>query len=197
MFMNIWLKTGLAIVTTLLFLNGVGQTLPQVKVETILGEIVLEIDIVNAPVTANNFLKHVETGTYKNAVFYRAVRMDNQPFNDIKIEVIQGGLFSDEKIDKHQSIKHETTKETGLKHLEGTISMARAEPGTASTEFFICIGSQPELDFGGKRNPDGQGFATFGKVIKGMEVVREIQNQKDKDQILVEQVKIVSLKIGE
>ena len=73
--------------------------------------------------------------------------------------------------------------------------MARAEPGTASTEFFICIGDQPELDFGGKRNPDGQGFAAFGKVIKGMKVVREIQRQKNKEQALLEKVKILDISL--
>jgi peptidyl-prolyl cis-trans isomerase A (cyclophilin A) len=131
-----------------------GVTLPKVKFETSFGEIVMEIDTVRAPVTANNFLGHIKKGTYKNAVFYRVVRMNNQPQNDIKIEVIQGGLFADDEIEQHLPILHETTKETGLKHLDGTLSMARMEPGTASTEFFICIGDQPELDFGGRRNPD-------------------------------------------
>ncbi|MCA1758379.1 MAG: peptidylprolyl isomerase, partial [Bacteroidales bacterium] len=140
------------------------QPLPKVEFQTPMGKIVMKIDTVHAPVTAKNFLAHVEKGTFNNAVFYRTVRPDNQSNNSVKIEVIQGGLFSDEEIEKHTGISHETTKETELKHLDGTISMARNEPGTASTEFFICIGNQPELDFGGKRNPDGQGFAAFGKV---------------------------------
>ena len=76
--------------------------------------------------------------------------------------------------------------------MDGTISIARAEPGTASTEFFICIDDQPELDFGGKRNPDGQGFAAFGKVITRMDIVRKIQQQNDDNQMLVEPVKILS-----
>jgi peptidyl-prolyl cis-trans isomerase A (cyclophilin A) len=113
----------------------------------------------------------------------------------VKIEVIQGGLFSDEKIEKHPGIRHETTRETRLKHLDGTISMARNEPGTASTEFFICIGNQPELDFDGQRNPDGQGFAAFGKVIKGMDVVRKIQQLPDENQYLKEPVQILYFKI--
>ena len=99
------------------------------------------------------------------------------------------------KIEKIPPIVHETTRQTGIKHLDGTISMARNEPGTASTEFFICIGAQPELDFGGKRNPDGQGFATFGKVIKGMDVVLKIQQQKDEGQIFVEPVRILKMEI--
>ena len=83
-----------------------------------------------------------------------------------------------------QPIEHETTNTTGLLHKNGTISMARLEPGTASSEFFICINEQPELDYGGKRNPDGQGFAAFGQVIKGMSIVKKIQSLNSKDQIL-------------
>ena len=68
--------------------------------------------------------------------------------------------------------------------------MARNEPGSASSEFFICIGDQPELDFGGKRNPDGQGFAAFGKVIRGIDIVRKIQNQPAKGQWLYPEIVI-------
>jgi peptidyl-prolyl cis-trans isomerase A (cyclophilin A) len=177
-----------------ILINSVwAQPLPKVEIITSLGKMVVEVDTIHAPVTAKNFLNHVEKGTFKSAVFYRTVRLDNQPTNTIKIEVIQGGLFSDAEIEKHPGIRHETTRETGLKHLDGTISMARNEPGTASTEFFICMGNQPELDFGGRRNPDGQGFAAFGKVIKGMNVVRKIQQMPDEKQYLKEPVKIISM----
>ncbi len=178
-----------------LALFSFSQKLPIVTIETSLGTIFCEIDTINVPVTANNFLKHIKNGTYKNPVFYRVVRPDNQPANNTKIEVIQGGLYADEEIDKIKPIAHETTKETGIKHLDGTISMARNEPGTASTEFFICVGNQPELDFGGVRNPDGQGFAAFGKVIEGMEVVRKIQIQKDNNQYLIKPVRIMKIEI--
>jgi peptidyl-prolyl cis-trans isomerase A (cyclophilin A) len=174
---------------------GYSQNLPVVSIETTLGTIFCEIDTIHAPVTAHNFLNHIQKDTYKNTVFYRVVRQDNQPASKTKIEVIQGGLFADEEIDKIKPIIHETTKETGIKHLDGTLSMARNEPGTASTEFFICVGNQPELDFEGKRNPDGQGFAAFGKVIKGMVVVRKIQVQKDKNQYLVEPVRILKMEL--
>jgi len=169
--------------------------LPLVKLNTSLGEIVLEIDTIQAPVTARNFLYHIEKGTFHTAVFYRVVRMDNQPQNDVKIEVIQGGLYADEEIEKHITVRHEMTQETGLKHLDGTVSMARMEPGTASTEFFICIGDQPELDFGGRRNPDGKGFAAFGKVVEGMDVVRRIQQLPDKNQYLPEPVNFFSVQL--
>jgi peptidyl-prolyl cis-trans isomerase A (cyclophilin A) len=186
-------KTFFSIMFITLVFACLSQKLPIITMKTSVGKIVCEIDTVHAPVTALNFLKNIELKTYKDAVFYRVVRLDNQPLSNIKIEVIQGGLFFDEKIDSQKPIPHETTKATGLKHLDGTLSMARNQPGTASTEFFICIGDQPSLDFGGMRNPDGQGFAAFGKVINGMDVVRKIQLQKDTSQYLVEPVKILEM----
>ncbi len=169
------------------------SSLPMVKIKTELGDIIIEIDTINAPVTAANFLNYVDDKIFNSAFFYRVVRMDNQPSNEIKIEVIQGGLGFDESPLSLSPIEHETTDKTGILHKDGVISMARMEPGTASSEIFICIGNQPELDFGGKRNPDGQGFAAFGKVIKGMDVVREIQSKPDKDQMLVAPVNIIEV----
>lgn len=168
---------------------------PVAIIHTELGDIQLKIYMEKAPVTANNFIQYIENDYFAGSSFYRVVRPDNQPGNDIKIEVIQGGLGFDVEDSPIPPIIHETTQKTGIQHLNGTISMARAEPGTASSEFFICIGEQPELDFGGKRNPDGQGFAAFGKVIDGMEVVKKIQNQKDNEQFLVKPVKIMSIEI--
>jgi len=169
------------------------SSLPQVKIKTELGDIIIEIDTINAPVTASNFLKYVDDKIFNSAFFYRVVRMDNQPNNEIKIEVIQGGLGFDESPLSLSPIEHETTDKTGILHKDGVISMARIEPGTASSEIFICVGDQPELDFGGKRNPDGQGFAAFGKVMKGMEVVRKIQSKPNKEQMLVTPVNIIEV----
>lgn len=183
-------------ITTLLF-SCVNINSPKVQVSTEIGDVTLEIYLHKAPISATNFLTYVDSGKYNNSsCFYRTVRMDNQPNNSIKIEVIQGGFYEDSLIEKYQfpTIKHETTKETRILHKDGTISMARGPVGTASSEFFICIGEQPELDFGGKRNPDGQGFAAFGKVIKGMDVVREIQRQKDSGQYLLKPIRIISVK---
>jgi len=104
--------------------------------------------------------------------------MDNQAQNKIKIEVIQGGLGMEVPDLPFEPIAHETTQTSGILHKDGVISMGRLEPGTATSEFFICINDQPELDFGGDRYPDGQGFATFGKVVKGMDIVRAIQAMK-------------------
>ena len=162
--------------------------------ETELGSITVEIYEKKAPVTAANFLQYVNENRFEGAVFYRTVTMENQPVNDVKIEVIQGGLFEDEHENGLPPIIHESTDVTGILHTDGVISMARLGPGTASSEFFICIGDQPELDFGGKRNPDGQGFAAFGKVIDGMDVVRKIQNQPAEGQYLKPQISILKIK---
>ncbi|MFC2151497.1 peptidylprolyl isomerase [Bacteroidota bacterium] len=167
----------------------------KIEFETELGSIIAEIYPDKAPITCRNFIKYIENGKFEGAKFYRVVRMNNQPNNEIKIEVIQGGLGFDVEESPYAPIRHETTKETGILHKDGTISMARAEPGTASSEFFICIGDQPELDFGGKRNSDGQGFAAFGMVIEGIDIVRKIQNMPDQGQMLLNPVKIESIVI--
>jgi peptidyl-prolyl cis-trans isomerase A (cyclophilin A) len=171
------------------------RSAPVVLISTDMGDITVEIYPEKAPVTAGNFLAHVENGDYTNSLFYRVVRMDNQPRSQVKIEVIQGGLFLDEILDTIIPIVHETTLQTGILHTDGVISMARDEPGSASTEFFICIGNQPSLDFGGDRNPDGQGFAAFGKVKRGMDIVRAIQQLPDEDQYLKKQVIIHSIDV--
>ncbi len=150
------------------------------KMTTSKGIIELEVYLERAPVTAANFLRYVDAGLYDGGEFYRVVRMDNQPQSRVKIEVIQGGLgvsTYDEAEPRRgfPPIAHETTQTTGLQHEDGTVSMARLAPGTASSEFFVCIGDQPSLDYGGARNPDGQGFAAFGRVTAGMDVVRAIQ----------------------
>ena len=150
-----------------------------VVMNTSAGDITLELYPEAAPITVENFLRYVDGQHFDNkASFYRTVRMDNQAQNKIKIEVIQGGLGMEEPDELFKPIAHETTQSSGILHTDGVISMARLDPGTASSEFFICINDQPELDFGGQRNPDGQGFATFGKVVRGMDVVRAIQNMK-------------------
>ncbi len=164
---------------------------PQVLLVTELGDITVEIYVRKAPVTARNFLRYVDENRYEHAHFYRVVTRDNQPGNEIKIEVIQGGIgFIDSEL-RLPAIEHETTQESGIRHQDGVISMARAEPGTADSEIFICIGDQPELDYGGKRNRDGQGFAAFGRVIVGMETVRKIQSQPAIDQMLTAPVPIL------
>jgi peptidyl-prolyl cis-trans isomerase A (cyclophilin A) len=144
-------------------------------------------------VTAANFVRYVEEDRFGGAHFYRVVRPDNQPDNAVKIEVIQGGLEEDSQERGLPPIPHETTTQTGIRHKDGTLSMARLQPGSASSEFFICINAQPALDFGGNRNPDGQGFAAFGRVTRGMEVVRTIQAGAADKQMLRKPVKILAI----
>lgn len=167
---------------------------PIVKIETTLGAIELEIYEDKAPITAGHFLANIHNNIFDKACFYRVVHMANQEGRDIKIEVIQGGLFHDSIVDNMPCIEHERTDKTGILHLDGVISMARYTPGTASTEFFICIGDQPHLDAGGFRNSDNEGFAAFGKVIKGMNVVRKIQKQREENQMLIDRIPISRFK---
>ncbi len=157
-------------------------------IATELGDIVFQVYPKKAPITVKNFLQYVENGNFEGASFYRVVRMDNQPVNPEKIEVIQGNFISGDLA--LPPIEHETTNNTGVLHKNGTISMARLEPGTASAAFFICINDQPELDFGGDRNPDMQGFAAFGQVIEGMEIVKQIQSGEADGQSLIKEIKI-------
>ena len=184
----------MSLLANLFVLAGCKQEYPKIVIQTAFGDITAEIYLEQAPVTAGNFLSLVEAGIFNTgATFYRVVRDDNQPNNAVKIDVIQGGLRDSREGKPLIPIRHETTQETGLRHLNGSLSMARSTPGTADSEFFICIGDQPELDFGGKRNPDGMGFAVFGRIIKGMDVVRKIQQQEDRNQYLVDPVQIFSI----
>ena len=147
------------------------------KVEIIMstaqGDIVIELDMRGAPITAANFLSLVDGGHLDGAMFYRTVYPENDNGTP-PISVIQGGLG--DASETFETVAHETTDKTGILHKDGVVSMARGGPGTASTEFFICIGDQPALDFGGNRNADQLGFAAFGRVVDGMDVVKAIHN---------------------
>jgi peptidyl-prolyl cis-trans isomerase A (cyclophilin A) len=168
----------LLLVAPLLTGSGAGQSnsgSPHVVVQTELGDIEIEVESARAPVTSANFLKYVDARHFDGGTFHRTVKMDNQPDNQIKIEVIQAGVNPDKAKDGFPPIPLERTNTTGLLHKDGTVSMARGGADTATSGFFICINDQPSLDFGGMRNPDGQGFAAFGHVVRGMDVVRRIQ----------------------
>lgn len=163
----------------------------QVALQTEKGRIVIDVDTVNAPVTAQNFLKYVQAGFYDGGAFHRTVKPDNQPQNRIRIQVVQAGVNPDRRKDEFAPIPLERTAKTGLKHVDGAISMARSLPDSATSDFFICIGPQPSLDFGGMRNPDGQGFAAFGRVLEGMDVVKAIQTAPAEGQSLRPPVRIL------
>jgi len=167
------------------------QSLPRVLLRTSAGDITLEIDSVHAPATSANFLHYVDAGLYRGGLFHRTVTPDNQPNNTVKIEVIQAGMDSTRRSEALAAIPLERTSVTHLAHKDGVVSMARGGPDTATDGFFICIGDQPELDFGGKRNSDGQGFAAFGRVTAGMDVVRKIQHSPAQGQRLIPPIVIV------
>jgi peptidyl-prolyl cis-trans isomerase A (cyclophilin A) len=140
-----------------------------VRIITPLGTIMVRVFPAKAPVTAGDFLERVVCKLYAGATFYRAVRHDNDS-NPRKIMVLQGGVM-----DVSAQLVHESTFATGLRHVDGAVSAVRLEPGSGSTaSFFVCVGDQPELDFGGFRHPDGQGYAVFGRVTDGMDIIRKI-----------------------
>ena len=185
------LKSILIIILTVSL--GFKQNTINCNIETSLGPILIELYPDRAPITVSNFLKYVDHGLYNNSSFFRVCTPQNEADRQIKIEVIQGGNVDEAK--SYPPIKMENTALTGIKHLDGTVSMARSEPNSATSQFFICINDQPELDYEGQRNPDGQGFAAFGKVIDGMDVVLKIQQQKNKDQYLIDPIVIKTITI--
>lgn len=197
---KLWLTAGAAAAALLLATAGAADEPVRVRLDTSAGALMVELYPEKAPVTVANFLRYVDEGRYDGASFYRTVTFENdngKPW----IEVIQGGL-NDESA-AFPPIAHESTDKTGLRHENGTISMGRDGVGTASSEFFICIGAQPALDHGAMRNQDGQGFAAFGKVIAGMDVVRRIHQAEANaetdsaytaGQILSEPVRITSVR---
>jgi peptidyl-prolyl cis-trans isomerase A (cyclophilin A) len=169
---------------------------PHVIIDTKFGKIEVELYPDQAPKSVAAFLRCVDSGYYKNASFYRVLNDDNQPSNAPKAELIQGGIWrtNNKLAVSIPGIPHEPTNQTKILHKDGVISLARAEPGTAGTEFFICVGDQPGFDYGGPNNPDGQGYAAFGKVVKGMSVVNSIYNANEYDQALDPPISIYSIK---
>jgi cyclophilin family peptidyl-prolyl cis-trans isomerase len=166
---------------------------PRVVIQTELGEIEAELYPRQAPVTVSNFLHYVRDGYFRSGEFFRSVRMDNQPNDAVKIQVIQAEIDPDRMDELNPPIPLESTRDTEVRHLDGTLSMARDGPDTAQASFSICVGNQPELDFGGRRNPDGQGFAAFGRVTKGMGVVKRIHESPTEGQKLTPPIHIQAI----
>ena len=151
-----------------------GGAKPRAVIVTSLGDITIELEETAAPVTVANFIRLAEAGTYDGGSFYRAVRPDNDRPEVEPMSLIQGGYGFD-GLPGADGIEHESTLETGLTHSRGAISMGRFDPGTATSEFFIMVADYPGLDAGpDTRNPDGEGYAVFGEVIEGMDVVEAI-----------------------
>jgi peptidyl-prolyl cis-trans isomerase A (cyclophilin A) len=181
----------LVLLTGFLLVTVSAQKNIKCLVKTNMGDITLELFAQQAPVTVNNFLYYVDNHLYDSSTFFRACTPANEASKPVPIQVIQGGNVPEEK---HAApIVMENTTKTGVRHRDGTLSMARDGVNTATSEFFICINTQPALDHGGTRNADGQGFAAFGRVTKGMKVVKKIQEQPEKEQRLLKPVVIYSI----
>ena len=152
---------------------------PHVIIKTGFGDIEVELFTGKAPNTTAAFLHYIDSGYYENSTFYRVLKAEELP-TDHNSGIIQGGIWktAPERSAGIRGITHESTLQTSLSHTDGILSMARLDTGTAKTEFFICIGDQSPLDYGRRGTPDGQGYAAFGKVFSGMDVVRKIQAQK-------------------
>ena len=174
----------------LLLALAVAVPLPRVAFRTDLGDFVVEVDEGRAPASARNFLRYVDAGRYSGGAFHRTVTTspDNQPGKAVKIDVIQAGAAPGKDF---PPVALERTRDTGLTHVDGAVSMARDGPDTATSDFFVCVGPQPELDHGGRRNPDGQGFAAFGRVVSGMDVIRRIHAAPARGQSLDPPVRIL------
>lgn len=138
------------------------------------GVIALSVNVRDAPVSACNFLRYANAGAYDGGAFVRTVVAETNA-NPNPIDVVQAATPRGVDDDSHAPIPLERTRDTGLTHMAGAISMARDGPDTATSSFFIVTRDTPSLDFGGGRNPDGQGFAVFGRVSRGLDLVREIQ----------------------
>ncbi|HEY8397319.1 MAG TPA: peptidylprolyl isomerase [Flavihumibacter sp.] len=167
----------------------------EVVIKTVEGDIIAELYPDKAPQSVAAFLSIVDQGLYNRSSFYRILSDENQPSNAPKAELIQGGLWSrTKKRPELPRIPHESTDKTGLTHVVGTLSLAREEPGSATSEFFITVTDLPGFDFGGENNPDGQGYAAFGRVTRGMDVVRKIYRKPETNQYFDPPVMIVSIK---
>lgn len=151
---------------------------PHILIISQYGDIEVELFPDQAPKTVAAFLSYIDSGFYNKTSFYRVLKADEFT-NPANTGIIQGGIWQTNPGRKASiaGIEHETTQQTGLSHLSGTISLARTTPGSANTEFFICIGDQSPLDAGRRGTEDGQGYAAFGKVFEGMDIVRKIQAQ--------------------
>lgn len=175
---------------------------PRVVIETELGDIEAELFQKEAPVSVANFLRYARGGFYEGGSFFRTVTMANQPNDKVKIQVVQAEANPNREAEAFAPIPLERTRDTGLRHLDGALSMARSEPDSAQHSFSICVGDQPELNFGGKRNPDGQGFAVFGRVVRGMDVTHRIherpaQGQRIESPVRIRRVRIVEARFSQ
>jgi peptidyl-prolyl cis-trans isomerase A (cyclophilin A) len=142
---------------------------PSVIFSTSDGPITIELAVDKAPLTSANFLRYVDAHRLDRTRFYRAMKIVPDPLNGL----IQGGVGG-MAVELFPPVAHESTTQTGLRHVNGTISLARNAPGSATCDFFICVGPVPSLDADPTATGDNLGFAAFGQVTDGMDVVRNI-----------------------
>ncbi len=162
-------------------LAGCAAPQPQVELRTALGTIRIALDSARAPVTTVNFLRYVREGRYQGASFYRVTRSEPQLMQPVT-GVVQGGLWRGDTTRFLPPIPLESTRQTGLRHTDGTVSMARFEnPNGARAEFFVVVGDQPHLDYQG---PGAEGYAAFGRVVEGMDVVRALVRLPTRGELL-------------
>lgn len=167
----------------------------RVEVATELGQFTLEVREDRAPASAAYFLTDVRAGLYSGSSFFRIVTLANQQAEESRrIMVTQGGR-KHEREDLPSVVPHETTAMSGLRHLKGTVSLARFAPGAVYHSFFICLRDEPALDFGGVRHPDGQGFAAFGRVIQGFDVLERIFARAETREYLENEIRIERARI--
>jgi len=167
----------------------------RVRIETEKGVILVELADDKAPITVANFLRYVDSKRMDTAIFYRASKAPGAP----TVGLIEGGVKDPAKL--FPPIAHESTTMTGLRHLDGTLSMARFAPGTAASDFSVCCGDASYLDADPNLPGDNLGYAAFGQVIEGMDVARAILalpaggsalNPEMKGEILDPPVKFIS-----
>lgn len=140
---------------------------PRVAIDTSAGRFVVELFADKAPVSAKNFLRYVDAKRLDGVTFYRTVKVED------RFGFVQFGVQNDRK-KVFPPIKHEPTTETGVKHLDGTLSLPRLKPGTAQGEFTISIGDQPSFDANPEASGDNLGYAAFARVVEGMDVIHKI-----------------------
>lgn len=163
-----------------------------VRIETRLGALTVELADAAAPISTDYFLAGVREGIYDGTAFFRVVHPDGSPRS---IDVVQGGTPPPRIVSELERIPHESTEKTGVRHRTGTISLARFGPGAVYHSFFICLRDEPELDFGGLRQPDGQGFAAFGHTVSGLEIARRVSASSKGAELPAEPVTIERIRV--
>ncbi|TCR65318.1 peptidylprolyl isomerase [Bosea sp. BK604] len=171
------------------------HALPEVRVETECGGFTIRVNTDKAPVSSATFLAHVRGGHLDGSSVFRILNERNQPDDLHKVSTVQWGWY--EQKDNTLPFERppiEPTSVTGLRHVRGTMSMARRGTGTPGSEYFIILRDEPELDFGGRRNPDGQGFSAFARVIEGFDTLERLHARGEDGQFVKRPIPVLSVR---